>query len=71
MKNTYVHVAKVYNNRHKSDHILGPTPADCRHRNGDKFSQGDESARIRSRRGDSHFWVILCHKFIGVVCFMI
>jgi hypothetical protein len=25
MKNTYVHAAKVYNNRHKSDHISGPT----------------------------------------------
>jgi hypothetical protein len=25
MKNAYVHVEKVYNNRHKSDHILGPT----------------------------------------------
>jgi hypothetical protein len=25
MKNTYVHVTKVYNNRHKSDHISGPT----------------------------------------------
>jgi hypothetical protein len=25
MKNTYVHVAKVYNNRHESDHISGPT----------------------------------------------
>jgi hypothetical protein len=25
MKNTYVHAAKVYNNRHKSDHFSGPT----------------------------------------------
>jgi hypothetical protein len=25
MKNTYVHVAKVYNNHHESDHISGPT----------------------------------------------
>jgi hypothetical protein len=25
MKNTYVHMAKVYNNRHKSYHISGPT----------------------------------------------
>jgi hypothetical protein len=25
MKNTYVHATKVYNNRHKSDHISSPT----------------------------------------------
>jgi hypothetical protein len=25
MKNTYVHAAKVYNSRHKSDHISSPT----------------------------------------------
>jgi len=25
MKNTYIHMAKVYNNRHENDHISGPT----------------------------------------------
>ena len=41
------------------------------HKNRDKVSLGPGSARVRSRRGDNHFWVIRCHEFSGVVCFLI
>jgi hypothetical protein len=39
MKNTYVHVAKVHNNHHKSDHISGPT----------RFSEGEILHKGESR----------------------
>ena len=35
------------------------------------FLKGDERDRLRSRRGDNHFWVIPFHKLCGVVCFLI
>jgi hypothetical protein len=49
MKNTYVHVAKVYNNRHESDHISGPT----------EFSKLCEIYMTPSR--SSHFLCALSH----------
>jgi hypothetical protein len=46
--------------------------AGCRgHKNRDKILLGPGSARVGSERGDSHFWVIRCHKFSGDVCFLI
>jgi hypothetical protein len=45
--------------------------AGSRHKNRDDISQGPGSARVRLRHGDSHFWVIRCHEFNGVVCFLI
>jgi hypothetical protein len=41
------------------------------HENRDKVSLGPGSARVGSRHGDSHFWVIRRHEFNGVVCFLI
>jgi hypothetical protein len=41
------------------------------HKNRDKISLGPGSARVRSECGDSHFWVIRCHKSNGDVCFLI
>jgi hypothetical protein len=41
------------------------------HENRDEISQGPGSARVRLRLGDSHFWVIQCQEFNGVVCFWI
>jgi hypothetical protein len=43
--------------------------AGSRHRNRDMISQGNGSARVRLRRGDSHFWVIRRHKFNGLFVF--
>jgi hypothetical protein len=42
-----------------------------RHENRDDISHGPGSAKVGLRRGDSHFWVIRCQKFNGVVCFLI
>jgi hypothetical protein len=44
----------------------------CRgHENRDKILLGPGSARVGSRRGDNHFWVIQHHKFSGDVFFLI
>jgi hypothetical protein len=41
------------------------------HRNQDKILLGPGSARVGSRRGDRHFWVIRRHECSGVVYFLI
>jgi hypothetical protein len=41
----------------------------CMHGNRDIISLGPESAKLKSKRGDTHFWVIRHHEFSGVVCF--
>jgi hypothetical protein len=41
------------------------------HKNQDKVSLGPESAIVELECGDSHFWVIRCHKSNGDVCFLI
>jgi hypothetical protein len=46
--------------------------AGCRgHKNRDRILLGPGNAKVGSRHGDSHFWVIQHHEFIGVVCFLI
>jgi hypothetical protein len=41
------------------------------YKNQDEFLLGPGSARVGSRHGDNHFWVIRRHEFSGVVCFFI
>jgi hypothetical protein len=41
------------------------------HENQDKILLGRGSARVGSRHGDNHFWVIRRHEFSGAICFLI